>query len=62
MMAKSETINNNRKRKFKEARGAPRRKLAGDVHVAERAALLSQFVPKILPSAGDLVLGDENAS
>ena len=61
MIAKSEEVKVNRKRKFTQARGISNRDLASDARAAERQGMLLLFQPKNLPRAMDLVLNERNA-
>ena len=61
VIAKSEEVKVNRKRKFTQARGISNRDLASDARAAERQGMLLLFQPKNLPRAMDLVLNERNA-
>jgi hypothetical protein len=57
VMAISETVHKNRKRKFKgEVEAVSRRQLKQEARIARRSRLIVEFIPKILFSAADLTL------
>lgn len=60
VMAISKAVNNNRKRKFKVAKDVvSRQKMKQDARVAVRSTMIAQFVPRILASAADLTLKEQ---
>jgi hypothetical protein len=56
VVAKSEAVKNNRKRKFKGTRKPSKKMLTSNNRAANRAAMISEFVPKDLETAAELTL------